>query len=477
MNQQQTDTSKRLNLVNLNRFREEISHAFGRPPDLIFRKVKELLIVYIAGLVDQARVEKEIIVALESADAGGSYTDMDSPHVQKTDDFDLALQLLLSGMVLIAEPNQSYVIAADAASMPHRSITTSETENVIHGPREGFTELLVTNVALLRRILSSPKLRVHDSCKGTYSGTKIALLYLEGLAPAALISNMQKRLESVQLDGVIDSNYISEQIRDRPRSLFPTLQSTERPDVVADALLKGRVVVLVNNSPFALVAPFLFWNAFQSIEDHFLLYSSANFLRIIRAIFIIMALFLPSLYVAITTFHIEMLPMELMLSIAASRERTPFPAIVEALIMESIFEALREAVVRMPQRLSQTASVLGALVIGQAIVQAGIVSIPMIIVVSITGIASLMIPRYEMTFAVRILRMLLLFMAATLGFYGIAVGIFFTQVYLTGLRSFGVPYLSPIAPLVWKHFQHFFIRKPTAQSEVTTDHKRKKDWS
>jgi len=446
-------------LEDQNQFAEQLNQTFGQVSDLVFRSAGRSLVVYIAGIVDEKRIEREIILPLEAnPDADG--IPVKTPSVKTTDDYQETVQALLHGEAVIAIAGRGNVIMANVASAPHRDINRPETETVVQGPREGLVEHLETNIALLRRMLKSEKLRIRAWKIGSVVKTDVRMLYLDGVASDKLLTEISNRISAVQLDAVIESNSLAENIKDRPFSLFPTVQSTERSDVVTEALMKGRVAILVDNTPFALIFPFTFWNAFQAIEDYYINYSSATFLRAIRGLFIIFALLLPSLYVAITTYHIEMLPTDLLLSIAESRETSPFPAVVEALIMESIFEALREAIVRLPRILGQAVSVVGALVIGQSIVQAGIISIPMIIVVSVTGIASLMIPRYEMTFAIRIMRMILLILAGSLGLYGVALGLFFTQVYLTGINSVGTPYLTPISPIVVRGLKDFLLRAP-----------------
>ncbi|XEC95108.1 spore germination protein [Paenibacillus tarimensis] len=448
-----------ITLDDLVQFATNLKRAFDSMPDLVFRIADHYVIAYISGLADQERIHREIVEPLD-ADPDTGPVPIQSPAYSETDDFQKVVMGMLSGMAAIAVLGRPKMILANVATAPHRAVTQPDTETTVHGPREGFVEHLGTNIALIRRIVKSEKLGMKAWQIGSVMQTEVRLVYLEDVASHELITEMANRISSVQLESVLDSNYLAENIKDHPFSLFPTNQTTERPDIVADALMRGRVAVFVNNSPFVLIFPFTFWNAFQAIEDYYLMYSSASFLRVIRSFFIILALLMPSLYVAITTYHIEMLPTDLLLSIAASREPSPFPALVEALIMESVFEALREAIVRLPRILGQAVSVVGALVIGQAVVQAGIISIPMIIVVAVTGIASLMIPRYEMTFAIRILRMMLLILAGSLGLFGIALGLFFTQVYLTGIRSAGVPYLSPIAPIMMSGLKDFIIRKP-----------------
>ncbi|MNQ82813.1 Spore germination protein A1 [compost metagenome] len=448
--------------IDITKLQGDINQQLAYDPDLVFIRIRTVLVAYISGMVDADRIEREITKPLTQAEP---ITDSLSAHLLTpeyilTDLFETLMDNLLAGFVMIAEQGQQQVILANLACLPHRNIEQPETESGVRGPREGFTELLETNVSLLRRRLKTDKLRFKTWQIGALSQTEVRLIYLEGIADPAIVDEMVKRISAIHLDAVLESNYIEEMIRDHPFSIFPTMEYTERPDVVAGALLEGKVSIFTNNTPFVLIAPFQFWSAFQSSEDYYLMFSSATFIRFIRSLSIVLALLLPSLYVAITTFHPEMLPTNLLLAVAGAREASPFPAIVEALIMEITFEALREAILRLPRVMGQTVSIVGALVIGQAVVQAGIVSTPMVIVVSVTGIASFMIPRYNMTFSIRILRLLLLLLAGTLGFVGILLGLFTLTIYLTGIRSVGVPYLSPIAPLRLKGLRDFLIRAP-----------------
>ncbi|NOU73103.1 spore germination protein [Paenibacillus sp. LMG 31458] len=447
-------------LIDTKQLQTDINVHFDYDPDLVFVQIHLTLVAYISGLVDAKRIEREIIQPLTQQAAITNSTGIFTPEVMETDIFEAMIQGLLSGFVMIAEQGRQKVMLANQASMPHRNIEQLETESVVRGPREGFTEMLETNIALLRRRLKTDKLRMKTWQIGTLSQTEVRLVYLDGIAEENIVKEVVKRIGAIRIDAVLESNYIEEMIRDHPFSLFPTMEYTERPDVVAGALLEGKVSIFTNNTPFVLIAPFTFWSAFQSSEDYYLTFTSATFIRFIRAISIMLALLLPSLYVAITTFHPEMLPTNLLLSVAGAREASPFPALVEALIMEITFEALREAILRLPRIMGQTVSIVGGLVIGQAVVQAGIVSTPMVIVVSVTGIASFMIPRYNMTFSIRIMRLLLLILAGTLGFIGILLGLFALAIYLTGVRSIGVPYLTPVAPLSVIGLKDFLVRLP-----------------
>jgi hypothetical protein len=445
-------------LNNLTGLKDDVKAYLGNDPDLVFRHAGNAVIIYISGLVDSKRLEHEIIEQLStSASQAGTVS---TPELQETNDFDVMIKALLSGIVVVAAEGAERVLLANLALFPHRNIQSPQSETVIFGPQEGFTEMLETNVALIRRRLKTDKLRMKVWQIGTFSPTEVRLIYLEGVARQEVVEEMINRISDIQIDAVLDSNYIEEYVKDHKLSIFPTLQRTERPDVVTGSLLEGKISILTDNSPFAILAPLQFWTAFQSSEDYYLPYSSAAFLRLIRAISSILALLLPSLYVAITTYHPDMLPTNLLLSFSGARELSPFPAVVEAFLMEFTFEALREAVIRLPRAMGQTVSIVGALVIGQAVVQAGIISTPMVIVVSITGISSLMIPRYSMTFPIRILRLVFLILAGSLGLVGILFGLFTIGIYLTGIRSVGTLYLGPIAPLSLSGLKDFLVRVP-----------------
>jgi spore germination protein KA len=295
---------------------------------------------------------------------------------------------------------------------------------------------------------------------GTYTRTNVSIAYIDGLADKTLIEEITTRLERIKIDGILESEYIEEMIEDNPYSPFPQIMTTERPDVACSCLLEGRAVILVEGTPFTLIAPISFFSLIQSQEDYAQRFMAGTFIRWLRFFFMGLSLLLPSLYVAILTFHHEAVPTALLLSSAASREAVPFPAIVEALAMEITFEALREAGVRLPKQVGSAVSIVGALVIGQASVQAGLVSAPMVIVVAITGIASFMMPRYIAGIAFRMLRFPMMLLAGTLGLLGIMMGIIAIVIHLCSLRSFGVPYLTPLAPLKGQELKDVLWRAP-----------------
>nr|WP_246320682.1 spore germination protein [Paenibacillus germinis] len=372
---------------------------------------------------------------------------------------DLLVSVLGGDTALLVEGNAKAILLGIRGT-DKRSVGEPETETVVRGPKEGFVESIRTNTSMIRRKLKTPRLKMKSMSVGKESNTALVVCYLDDLAMPSLVEEVVKRIEQIKIDAILESGMLEELIQDEWYSPFPQIQYTERPDVVASALLQGRVAILVDGTPFALVVPFVFIQVMQASEDYYERYQIGTLLRLLRYIFLFLSLTAPALYVAITTYHHELLPTTLMLSVAAAREAIPFPAVVEALIMEITFEALREAGIRLPKAVGSAVSILGALVVGQAAVQAGIVSAPIVIVVSITGIASFTIPRYNGAIAIRMLRFPFLIVASVFGFYGIIFCLMILFGHMANLRSFGVPYLSPLGPLSAGDLQDSLIRSP-----------------
>jgi spore germination protein KA len=372
---------------------------------------------------------------------------------------DLLHAILDGGTALLVE-GAGTGLAVYLPQSEGRAVQEPAAEPVIRGPREGFTEHLSDNTAMLRRRLRSPQLRIESLRIGRSSWTAVVMIYLRDVADPGVVAEVRRRLEDVEIDSLEDSSYLEELIEDDPYSLFPTILNTERPDAVAASLSEGRVAILTDNSPSALIVPVSLWSFLQASEDHYQRYPIATFLRLLRLGLAAVSLLGPAIWVAVLSYHQEMLPSALLLTVAATREGIPFPAIVEALLMEIFFEALREAGVRLPRPIGQAVSIVGALVIGQAAVQAGIVSAPKVIVVAATGIASFTIPRFTLGIALRLLRFGMMLLAGTLGLFGLMLGLIMLLYHLCALRSFGVPYLSPVAPLSLTGLKDSLIRGP-----------------
>lgn len=351
-----------------------------------------------------------------------------------------------------------YVIATRL--WPTRGVSEPSGETAIRGSRDGFTETIRFNTALIRRRIRDTRLKIEPKCVGVRSKTDVAIIYIDDIVNKEVLEQVKQRIDSINIDAVLDSGYIEQFIEDNNWSPFPQMQSTERPDVVSAALYEGRVAVLVDNSPFAVIVPATLPSLFQTPDDYYQRWINSSMLRIIRLIAIFVGLILPALYVAVTSFHTAIIPTRLAYSIAASREGVPFPAFVETFIMEFAMAFIIEAVVRLPKAIGSTIGIVGGLIIGQAAVSAGIVSPIMIIIVSITSIASFITPNYEVSSAFRLARYFLIIIASIIGLYGLSIGLIIILIHLVKLKSFGIPYLSPLVHPHRRDLKDAFIRAP-----------------
>lgn len=457
---------------------QSLEALFRHASDWILRRFRlaggrPAALVYLDGMVDVAVIDDHLVkplmydaFPLRTGQAAPSIQEVLKAHAvahsQVTEACSLGevVNAVLDGDAVLLVDGESVGLAVSQRGWQKRALTEPPSEATLRGPREGFTETLRTNTSLLRRRLRTPSLKFEALTLGTYSRTDVAVAYLDRIAPDALVQEVRSRLERIVIDAPQGIQYLEELIRDAPLSLFPTVRITERPDAVTSELLEGRVAILMANTPFVLVVPAPFWSFFQSPEDYYHMPFVSSALRGLRLVFAFLALVLPAAYVAVTTFHADMVPTSLLITVAAAREGVPFPALLEALMMEVMFEVLREAGLRLPRQVGQAVSIVGALVIGEAAVTAGIVSAPMVILVAITGIASFTIPSYEMALAIRFLRFPVLFLAGFLGLFGVGVGLMFILAHLADLQSFGIPYLYPLAPLQPGALPDVLVRRP-----------------
>ncbi|WP_311772734.1 spore germination protein [Cohnella xylanilytica] len=456
----------------LNQLRERM----GNSSDFIVREFADgpsapprMAVCYLTELVDQEQLSlllDSLVAETRSDDDDAERIEADLRtrirvgNVRRVHSSDEILAAVLAGEAAILSDGVAGAIAASVQGAPKRSIEEPSSQTVVRGPKEGFTEDLNVNLAQIRRRIRSPDLRVEERLVGRYTQTRVSAVYIEGIARPEVVEELRRRLDAIDIDSVLESGYIEEFIQDKSFTPFPTIQNTERPDTIAAHLLEGHVAVLVDGTPFALVLPVTFFKFFLSSEDYYQRYDIVSLVRIIRFISFFVSLLLPSLYVAITTFQQEMLPTTMLISLAAQREGVPLPALMEALLMELTFEVIREAGIRMPRVIGPAISIVGALVLGQAAVQAGLVSGAMVIIVSFTAIASFVIPSIAMSAAIRLVRFGLMFLAGTFGLFGILAGLVPLLVHMASLESFGVPYLMPVAPLRFRNFKDLVIRVP-----------------
>ena len=335
----------------------------------------------------------------------------------------------------------------DVKGFKQRSISKPENEIVIKGPHEAFVENLRTNTSLLRRLINNENLVIENTKVGKITQTNCAVCYMKTLANDDLIAEVKYRINNLEIDSLLSAGELEQLLTDTNNLGLPKILVSERPDNAVNALLQGRVIVIVNGSPYALIMPAVLIDFLSSPEDTNLKTIFANFLKVIRIIAAFFALLLPGLYIAITNFHREIIPTELLYSILSSRQNVPFPIIFEILIMEISFEIIREAGLRIPSPIGPTIGIIGALILGDAAVSANLVSPISIIIVAITGICSFVIPDFSLNFAFRIYKFLYIILGYITGFLGIAIGLFAQFSILCNLSSFGVPYLEPYIPV------------------------------
>lgn len=341
-----------------------------------------------------------------------------------------------------------------------RSIGEPRAESVVRGPREGLSETSCFSIAMIRHRLKDPDLRIQTFVIGERTQTPVFLMYIEGLTDKQIVETARKRLEDIKIDGILETGYIEEFLQDQTWTPFPQIQNTERPDSVVAHLLEGKIAILVDGSPHALIAPAVFTQFYNSPEDYYERYLISSFLRLVRLVSFGIALLLPALYIAFVSFHPEMIPYQLSVAMAAGRASVPFPSIIEALLMEGSIEVLREASIRLPGPIGPTIGIVGGLVIGTSAVQAGLVSPAMVIVVGMTTISSYANPSYNAAISIRLLRFPLMIAASIFGLYGIMISLMLLLLHMVQIRSFGVPYMTPFAPLHLEALRDAIIRVP-----------------
>ncbi|MGM0878634.1 MAG: spore germination protein [Bacillota bacterium] len=372
---------------------------------------------------------------------------------------DLMLKVLTGSTALLIDGSSDVLILGTAKGKT-RNIEEPVSEALVRGPRVGFTETLSDNTALLRQSGEMGSLSLKNFQVGKRVKKELVIAFIKDVADPELVEEVKKRIKKIDIDHVPESGYVEQLIEDNYLSPFPQVQSTERPDRVIGALMEGRVAILLDGTPFALIAPVTFSMMLQSPEDYYERWLPASLIRLLRYVAAFIALFTPSMYIAFTSFHPGLIPTKLAMSIIGTREGVPFPALIEALFMEVAIEILREAGLRLPKPIGPAMGIVGGLIIGEAAVQAGIISPIMVIVVAITAISSFSIPQYGAGTTLRMLRFVVMFCAAVFGLYGIILFFLLLCSHLVKLKSFGVPYISPAVPYRLSDWKDFMVRMP-----------------
>ncbi|WP_246079734.1 spore germination protein [Paenibacillus piri] len=432
----------------------------------------KLLLIYIDGMVRLQSIEDNVLKPLifnglpQGIDKIESLAEMfrcewlPLTNVKTEETLEGLINHILQGSLAILVDGNVSSLITQVQNYEMRSIEEPKKESTLRGSKEGFVENIRTNTSLIRRRIIHPNLKMESFKIGKYTQTEVVLAYMQGVADEQVLLKVRTKLNKIDLDGVIDSAYIEEWIENSSFSIFSQIQNTERPDITVASLLEGKVALITNGTPFALILPITLWSGLQSADDYFERFVFVLLTRWIRYVMAFISLALPAIYVALSTFHPEMIPSNLMIGIATARESSPFPTVVEVFLMMFIFDGLQEAGVHLPNRLGPVVSIIGALVIGQAAVEAGIISTPIIIVISLTGVAAYTIPTYSLTLPFRFIRYLLLFLSGFLGFVGFTSGVIVLLIHLVMLESFGTPYLSPVAPFDGVRIKDLIIRYP-----------------
>lgn len=461
--EQYFDDNGRLNIsidVNIEKNIRVLKQIFSDCGDIVqksfvleraARPVK-IHIIYIDGLTDNGMVEETIIKPLTYEWRGTNarniwdsifYREAQTVDIKKEASFDGAVGSVLKGDTAVFIDGYNEAMVLSTKKLPLRGIDENDTEAGMRGPRDTFNEGFRQSTALIRRRLRDAKLKCEQGSIGQRSRTDYALMYLSDVASPALVRTIRERMDAYEIDAIFDSGMAEHLLEDNRHSPFPSFQATTRPDKVAAGIVEGRVAIVFDNSPEVILAPSNFNMLLQASDDYYNRWAVGTFARVLRYIAAFLAIALPGFYIAVTVYHSEMLPTKLLYAIATARSMVTFPIVVEVLLMEFLFELLREAGIRLPGPLGNTIGVVGGLIVGQSAVDAGIVSTIVVIVVALTAIASFAIPNEEFASVFRLLKFFIIVTSAIYGLYGFILGLLIVAIHLSDLTSFGVPYMMP----------------------------------
>lgn len=437
-----------------------VKEIFGASKDIIVTKIdtqlEPAILVFVDGLVDSDLVDRDIIEPLKTFSFNGSVTEaINVSQFKEISDMNKFPGEVLDGNVVIFYGGSKEFVVADLKKHEKRSVTMPDSESVIRGPKEGFTETLRVNTSLLRRKLRTENLVLEDMTIGKQSRTKIVIAYLDDIVDKNVLKEVKKRLNRIDTDCILESGYIEQYIEDRPYSPISTVGLTQKPDIAAAMILEGRVAIICDGTPHVLTVPQLFVENIHTSEDYYNRYLISSFLRLIRVAAFIISTILPGFFVSMVTYNQEMLPTIFLMTLAGQRENIPFPSGIEVFLLMIMFEMLKESGTRLPKAVGSAISIVGALIIGDAAVSAGIVGAPTVIVIALTAVAGFIIS--SINEFVTIYRYIFLFLGATMGLIGIASGLVFMLTQLASTKSFGVPILASFNP---NEIKDSFIKAP-----------------
>ncbi len=445
-----------------------LQNRFENNPDLSFtvydHENKKIAVFFISYIVETQWVHESLVKTLLEGNEPWTnkaiLNNIPLAAAEKKTKLQELLDGLLIGKVFVYIEGEDAALSYLLLKKEKRSLGQAETESLVLGPKVGFTESLITNLNMIRWNIRSENLVMEKYTVGKQEPREVRLVYIKSVANTSDINTMRQRLTELDIDNVDDSSVLMQYLEDSSRSIFPQFLSTELPDRFCYSISRGRIGVLVENSPTSIIAPSTFFSFFESTEDLYMRWNVGSFLRILRYLSFLLSTLLTPIYVSVVTFHYEIIPTSLLVNLGQSRAAVPFPPILEVLILELLIELLRESGARLPTKVGQTIGIVGGVVIGTAAVEAGITSNVLLIVVALSALASFTAPNYLMGTTVRLIRFPMIFLAGTLGIVGIVYGMSFLVVHLLKLTSIGRPYLAPIYPFRWEDLNKVIFRLP-----------------
>lgn len=445
-------------------FIKEVKDQLHSPADLIIRNMTEsITIIYIDNLVKEEILNGKILPVLQdiqNATPDSIHSQLPLPQVNVEDRLNECIKTMLTGAVIIHVAGYAMVTMVIIPARESRGLSAPENESQVIGSQVGFNESLSTNISLVRRFILSPDLSNEQLKVGNQTNTSLSIIYIDGVASEQNVNTVRQRIQTLDIEDLIDSAELAELIDDSSLSIFPQMLLTERPDRFCDGLLSGKIGVLVDGSSMGILCPYAFIEFFQSREDRNLRWPIATFVRWLRFVAIFISIFFTPLYVASLTFHYEVIPQPLLVPLSESRAKVPFPPILEALFLELIMELLREAGARLPTKIGQTIGIVGGVVLGTAAVQAGITSNILIIIVALCALSSFITPSYMMGNVIRLLRFPIIILAGFWGYYGIMLAFCILVIHLLRQTSLGAPYMAPFYPPRLKDLGDSLVRLP-----------------
>ena len=450
---------------NIKTNREELKKTFNNSSDLILYEFDTLcnskaMVAYIESLIDRNGLYDNLIKPLiqDLINPQDILSTVPIAGCKELDNMNKITPYMLIGNAALFIDGIEVGYIFELGKWDRRAITEPGSDRVAKGPKEGFVEDINVNKAMVRRKVKNTNLVFEDYIIGEVTNTDVSLAYINGIVNPQILDEVRSRIKKIKLDSVLDSGYIEQNIEDSPKSLIATIGYTEKPDIAAAKMIEGRILIICDGSPMVLTLPRIFIESLQTSEDYYMKHIYSTYLRIIRIIALIIAIVLPGFIVALKTFHHEMIPTKLLLSIAIGREGVPFTALMEGLLMILFFELIKESGLRIPGNIGSAVTVISGIVIGQVAVDAGLVAPIMVITVSLTGISEFIIT--DQRELVPIYRLIIVFLGGILGLFGIICGLVVMIVHLISLRSFGVPYMYPIAPYDKEGMKDFIIMRP-----------------